>query len=79
MKEELWVINANGEKYNLSNPDQARRWLKHELIYGKKIETLSSNTGNLYSIDNCPDHLLVDFCSSLAREIGIIRNGKLTQ
>lgn len=75
--DELWVKNNDGRTYNLSNPMQAKLWLKNLNPKGvDKFETVTTNDGKIYSIDECPDKLILDFCQYIANQMGkITENG----
>lgn len=78
--EELWVRNKSGIKYNLSEASQAKEWLKGlELANGKKIDTVTTNNGTTFSIDECPDELIVGFCQYIANNVGKVTPNGLTQ
>lgn len=69
--EDLWVVHLDGREFNLSNVEEARAWLRCI-----EISDVFTNTGSRYGIDECPDHLILEFCRLAAKQL-VVGNGVL--
>jgi hypothetical protein len=64
-----WKNNFKQPVWNLSDPAQARHWLKALRIRGKPIEFLEQADGGRISIDDASDEQVLRICHEMAMQL----------
>lgn len=68
-------LGPKKKTWKLSDPLQARDWLKHLRIKGAKIDFVELANGTQLTIDECSDAQIVNFCE----EFSLAMAGKKNQ